>query len=124
MSSNSLERFYKRRLNELDQDVRRLQREIQKLKLLKRNGGRAQKHLVRALQREEEFMDIMDEMKVQEFEENNQDLLKEDDLKFYCKACDSEDVSLVTAGIRTVVLCKNCSCRYTIGNEQSLPRSA
>lgn len=121
MSANSDERFYKRKLNDFDAELKRLQRELQKLKIMKRSGGRARKQLMRSLQREMELNEVFESIDGESFEDIQVDAEPQQD--FSCTECHSEEVQLVPAGIRTIVVCQDCKCRYTITNDK-LARSA
>ena len=116
MSANSEERFYKRKINEFDQELKRLQRELQKLKVLKRNGGRARKQIQRSLQREMDLQDVFETMQTEEFEEI-QVQPRKSQCEYMCKECRSGEVQLVTAGLRTIVVCQDCKSRYTVVND-------
>lgn len=113
--ATSDERFYKRKLNEFDQELKRLQRELAKLKVLRREGGRARKQLLRSMQREAELQEIVE----MEQAERLKDLAVRDekDDKPCCKKCNSKSVNSLQAGNRTVIICKECESRYTIINE-------
>lgn len=112
MSSTSDERLYKRKLNEFDQELRRLQKELAKLKILKREGGRARKQLMRALQREAEVVAIHEDEEAQRFNE-----IQTTVSKYRCSKCSSYDTITVEAGSRNVVVCQECGSRRTAANK-------
>lgn len=114
MSSTSDERLYKRKLNEFDKELRRLQKELAKLKILKREGGRARKQLMRALQREADIVSVHEEEEAQRF---SPDEIQTTLSKYRCSKCGSYDTITVEAGNRNVVVCQECGSRHTVANK-------
>ena len=103
------EKLSKRRLNEFEQKLRKLQRELQELKTLKRKVSRLRKGQARALDREVELDDLLDEFPGTEPEPRRP-------LDYRCRrgGCGSHDTELIEAGPRTIVICQACRGRYTL----------
>jgi translation initiation factor 2 beta subunit (eIF-2beta)/eIF-5 len=101
-------------LNEFDQELKKLQRELAKLKVLKRNGGRARKQLTRSFQREMELQSVLDDVQATEFK-NIQ--IHQESNKEICKKCESHNTNFVSAGTRAIIICQDCGSRYTMINE-------
>jgi|APGre2960657505_1045072.scaffolds.fasta_scaffold00659_14 predicted transcriptional regulator len=114
MGANCEERFYKRKLNELEQEVKRLQKEIAKLKILKRQGGRARKQLVRGLHREMELQAVLDTIDYPEVQEEK---------KQQCKACKSQSLNFIEIANRTIIVCMDCQTRCTIKHNEEIAKT-
>ena len=116
MGATSEDRFYKRKVNEFEQELKRLQRELAKLKVLKREGGRARKQLVRNLQREMELQSIFEQEMMDKLVDIS--IAKEkDEEKPHCKKCHSNNTKHFQAGMRTIIVCQDCESRSTIIND-------
>lgn len=113
------ERFYKRKLNEMEQDIKRLQREIQKLRAMQKNSRRTpDKQLTRTLQREADLQEVFDQMQAAEFQPVQVEIIKERKCDNRCKQCQSDNVHQIQAGMRTVIVCGDCSSRYTVKTKE------
>jgi len=115
MSDNSQDRVYKRKVNEFEQELKRLTRELQKLKSMKKDGGRARKQAQRLLQREADLQEVFDNLEADQFDEIQEVKNKKSNME--CRECGAYDVTLLPLGFKTVVVCKSCECRYTISDE-------
>jgi hypothetical protein len=119
MATTSDDRFYKRKLNEFEEELKRLQRELAKLKVLKREGGRARKQMLRSLYREMELQSVLEEQQMEHFRNIQVDETVE---KPCCKNCASHKINSIHAGNRTIIICQACETRYTI--HQSIAETA
>lgn len=122
MGTTSEERLYKRRLNEFDQELKRMQRELAKLKMLKREGGRARKQLLRSMQREMELQSVLDDTEAMKFRELH--LVEDEKPAICCNKCESTSVNVVPAGLRRIIVCMDCSARSTVLNEDAIVKTA
>ena len=117
MGATAQERLIKRRLNELEQRVRKIMREIDKLKTFRKVMRRSQKHELRALQREEDLRDLLDEIEAGKFDQALDMTTKEaSDNDFECRKpeCRSKNVSHFEAGMFKIIVCEDCGGRYTL----------
>ena len=114
MATTADDRFYKRKLNEFDQELKRLQRELAKLKVLRRDGGRSRKQLLRSMHREMELQEVLDAEAAQAFADIQVKDKGCDEEGPRCKKCDSTKVNRLEAGTRIIIVCQDCESRYTI----------
>jgi len=114
MGATADERFYKRKLNEFDQELKRLQKELAKLKILKREGGRARKHLVRSMQREMELQAVLEQEEAEKLIDLQ--VVEKNENRPCCKKCNSRMINTFEAGSRTIIVCQDCESRYSISN--------
>lgn len=107
---NAEERLLKRRITELEQDV----------KALKRKLGGLKKRTRKAEQTEAELKDLLEEEEVVTLEQ--QDFIEEKKPvpSGRCRAedCRSENVKRIGAGSRVVIVCLDCGSRHTIANQE------
>ena len=96
------------KLKLLEKEIKRLQKEIIKLKTIKREEGRARKQLTKSLRREIELRAVI---------EDTTYTTEEIEKKEKCKQCSSERISSISAGNRTIIVCQACETRYTIIHE-------
>jgi len=125
MGATAEERVAKRRINELEEKLKILQRELRELKIEKKQTGNLRKQLLRASQTEADCKEMLEEMDARELE----DLLKEEKKKskskrpeYKCKntECISHDeynnsvCDIIEVSNRRIIICHECGSRYTI----------
>jgi hypothetical protein len=104
------EQLSKRRLNEFEQKLRRLQRELQELKSLKRKVSRMRKEQVKTNDREVVLTELL------EFPEPDHQDGHLGPRGYTCRrpGCGSHDTDQIEAGTRIIVVCQTCRGRYTL----------
>jgi hypothetical protein len=109
LSSNAEERLLKRRINELEQEVKKL----------KRGMGRLKKRARKAEETEAELQDILDDETTVEFEQKKarKKEVMEKGPRCRNQDCKSDNTRKIQAGIRAVIVCSDCGARYTILSE-------
>jgi hypothetical protein len=100
------------KLKLLEKEIKRLQKEIVKLKTIKREEGRARKQLTKSLRREIELQAVIEDTTY-----TTAIAAEEIEKKEKCKQCSSERISSISAGNRTIIVCQACETRYTIIHE-------
>jgi len=120
MSATAEDRVAKRRINELEQKLKTLQREIRDLKQEKKQVGHLRKQAERAVHLEAECRDILDEV---DAEFLDQDItIKQARSLHQCKniecveAKQADNCVIIEAGARLIIICQNCGSRYSIVN--------
>jgi len=118
--ANEVDRVFKRRINELEQDIKKIQREVLKLKQMKKDSGRTRKGEQRALVREMDVQEVLDDLQAEEFRKF-QCVVSEDSgipgvPTYRCRnsVCQSNNVTTIAAGLRLVVVCEECKSKHTI----------
>jgi hypothetical protein len=129
MGATAEDRLTKRRINELEEQLRGIQRELQKLKDQSRKADRLKKQLSRSMVREAELSDLIEDQgyeeaasvskhshKKKEGKKNHENHHNQDQEKHVCRKsnCQSDDVTTIDAGNRQVLRCNKCGGRYTI----------
>lgn len=117
--ANADERLLKRRLNELDDQIKKIRRELEKIRSQHRgSSGRGKKGSERLEERERELSDMLvefdaehevEEAKVQKKKgkpENKHACLKE--------GCRSGNTQKVSAGAFMIIVCEDCGSRHRV----------
>jgi hypothetical protein len=109
----------KRKLNELDQQTKKFRREIQKLRAEKKVRQRDGKKLRQAMTREQELEELLQE----KYEEAQQELIEKEvedgkREKIRCERCNSDKINEIDAGIKIILVCKDCGKRKSRMKEQ------
>jgi predicted nuclease with TOPRIM domain len=124
-------RTEKRRINELEQKLKKLQRELRELKVEKKQVGNLRKQAARAIQVEADCTEIIEEVEIQQKELETK--IKKDDpkSKYRCKNIEciqaggcyqnTGECAIIDAGVRFVVICKDCGSRYSVVKGASSP---
>lgn len=113
MGKTAQDRLLKRKLNELDQQTKKLKREIQRIRADKKAKHREGKRLRHSLEREKELEDLLQdsyETEDKTFEEMKAAVKEE---KEVCDKCFTSDWTVVNAGIKIIMVCKECGRRKT-----------
>jgi len=115
MGASAEARLAKRRINELEEKLKKLQRELQQLKSQNRKIGNLRKQARHSKYREHELREIYDEEDSLAFQENETKITTANPLSERCRieSCQSADTKSIAAGIRTVVVCNKCQARYS-----------
>jgi hypothetical protein len=125
MPSNSEARTAKRRINELEQKLKLLQRELREIKTEKKHVGNLRKQAERAMQVEADCKEVLDEVKMAS---QPTKINKEGPNSGYrCRNAEcieaggfyknTGDCDVIDAGIRWVVVCKDCGRRYSAAKQ-------
>jgi len=118
MGATAESRLAKRRINELEEKLERLQRELQQLKAQNRRIGGLRKQAKYNRKREDDLRELLECEEALAFHtrDNNIQSANAQSHKERCRTenCLSTNVTLVPAGCRTVVLCNECSSRYSV----------
>lgn len=118
MGATAETRLAKRRINELEEKLKKMQRELQQLKAQNRKIGRLRKEAHHAKRREEDLRDLYEDEEALAFhgnETNIQEKQPSPTHKERCRNenCLSDDIKLVPAGYRVVAVCNQCQSRYS-----------
>ncbi len=97
----------KRKLNELEQKIKKLQKELRQVKTDKKKVGSLRKQASRAFQREADCNEILNDIDVP------RQSSKKEVLKCKHKECAS-DCHVIDVGSRLIAVCTECGSRYTI----------
>lgn len=124
MASTASERLQKRRINELEQKLKKLQREIRAFKVEKKQVGHLRKQAIRAAQTEAEYHAVLEELDSDLFRKEQESLQQEQKkIPYKCKnlECvnakgykDSNNCIIIEAGSRIIVICQDCGKRYSV----------
>ena len=131
MAATAEERIAKRRINELEQKLKRVQRKLKEIKVEKKQIGHLRKQAERALIVESEFKEILDdELKEQSTKVKQQ--LQQDDSKTEYRCRNEECIAaggaykntgncdVIETGLRLIIICRDCGSRYTLPTKASL----
>ena len=124
MGANADERLLKRRLNELDEQIKKIRRELDRIRSKQKNKGRGRKQVDRVQDRERELNDMLlevdEEQAVKQEKEKKVKVQEKIGEVHVCKKpeCGSTKVSEVIAGAFIIIVCDTCGSRYTVRNEQ------
>ena len=126
MASTASERLQKRRINELEQKLKKLQREIRAFKVEKKQQiGHLRKQATRAAQAEAEYHEILEELDADVLERMAEQKKKKPTytVPYKCKNSDCinvngfenpETCTIIEAGSRLIIVCQDCGKRYSI----------
>ncbi len=106
MPSNSNSKLEKRKLNELEQKVKSLQKEIRDLKSEKKRIGHLRKENHRILHSDTDVSDIITEQDYIKSKEKDKPRCKD-------KNCISDCITIDVAS-RFIIICQICNKRYSI----------
>ena len=110
-------RVAKRRINELEQKLKKLQREMRELKSKDKQIAQLRKRAVQAEQTRADCADL-----IEEYENLAADQLaaEKDKPTYTCrvKECRSHDCEAIEAGARLIIVCPECGARYSIENSR------
>ena len=117
MGATAESRLAKRRINELEEKLKKMQRELQQLKAQNRKIGRLRKEAKAARNREEHLRDLYEEEEALAFDKNDITIEapKHANTKERCRneSCLSDDLKLIPAGNRFVAVCNQCQSRFS-----------
>ena len=126
MASTANERIQKRRINELEQKLKKLQREVRAFKVEKKQVGNLRKQAIRAAQTEAEYNEILEELDADLLEKklaDNKKNKKKNIVPYSCKNPEcinakgfekSDACTIIEAGSRLIIVCQDCGKRYSI----------
>lgn len=126
-STTAEDRQFKRRLNEIEEDLKKLQRAVQTLKKSRRQIGRYRKEAERAKVRENEVQETLDLLdgdlvlvEDPRKREERIDSFGVQGSRYHCRApgCNSYNVTEIEAGPRLVIVCDDCRARFTVVLDQ------
>jgi hypothetical protein len=119
MGRNAEDRLLKRRINELEQDLKKLKRELDEAKNLKKQIGRLRKKNNQAELAQAEIEDLLKDGGewVVEKEEEVEHPKQQPHLRCRKEGCKADTVKAIEAGPRIIVVCEKCGSRYTINNK-------
>jgi hypothetical protein len=121
MGANAEERLLKRRINEIEDKVKKLQRELQRLKSFNRNKGRGQKEIQRAQDREQELQEFL---AYEEMEARSEAATVENKAAPQCPKCNSPNVREIMAGAFKIIVCDECGAKRSFKLENEVKRGA
>jgi len=125
MGATAEERVAKRRINELEQKLKVLQKELRQLKTDKKHVGSLRKQAVRAVKVEADCQEILEETEATLLEEQNNKIKKEKSKSSYrCRNVEciqagghyknTGECDIIEAGVRLIVVCRDCGSRYSV----------
>ena len=124
MGATAETRISKRRINELEARLKRLQRDLQQLKSEKKKVGNLRKQTPRAMQTEADCLDVLnyveetyeldlpgqeDDEQQNEYRCRDPECIKAGGYYDTTGKCDT-----IEAGVRLIVVCRDCGSRYTV----------
>lgn len=114
MGANAEDRLLKRRLNELDEAITRIRRELEKIRSQRKiSQGRGRKQSSRSEEREQELSDMLVTIELEEKEKALNEP-KHDGLTCRKPECGSDNVTRVAAGPYDVIKCEACGARFRV----------
>jgi hypothetical protein len=125
MGATAEERVAKRRINELEQKLKTLQKELREFKVDRKHVGHLRKQAVRAARTEAACLEILEETEVIVQEAFDAKIKKEDKKSEYrCRNTEciragghyenTGDCDTIEAGVRLIVICRDCGSRYSV----------
>ena len=136
MGATASERLAKRRINELEQKLKKLQRELKDIKIEKKHIGHLRKQAERAVLLETEYHSLLDEelketianeqqqQQQQQQHENNNKKSSIPSNPYRCKNVDcvtaggyyknTGNCDVIETGSRLIIICRDCGSRYTL----------
>lgn len=124
-------RIAKRRINELEQKLKKLQRELREIKADKKHVGNLRKQAERAIHIEADCKEILEITEIEHLELENKIKSNEPKTKYRCKNVEciaaggcyqnTGECDIIDAGLRYIVVCKDCGSRYSVVKEKTTP---
>ena len=125
MAATAEDRVAKRRINELEQKLKKLQRELRAIKVEKKQVGNLRKQAERAVKTEADCQEIIEEAEVI-LQDAQDDKIKKEETKSAYKCRNAECISaggyyettgncdIIEAGVRIIIVCRDCGSRYSV----------
>lgn len=125
MGATAEERIAKRRINELESKLKKLQRELREIKCEKKHVKKLRKQVVRSAQVEADCKEILDDVAIDQI---NDKIKQEDNPKHKHRCINPEciaaggcykttgDCDIIEAGVRLIIVCHDCGSRYTVSS--------
>lgn len=112
MGATAEERKQKQKINELEQKLKRLQKELQEFKATKKKVGRLRKRAEKAEYVSASYQELLEEEEKTKIKVEKREDKKS---KYRCRniECGSEDIDEIYAGSRLIVVCNECGKRFT-----------
>lgn len=112
MGATAEERKQKQKINELEQKLKRLQKELQEFKATKKKVARLRKQAEKADLVSTAYQELLEEEEKTKIKEKKAEKKKSN---YRCRdiECRSEDVEEIYAGSRLIVVCNECGSRFT-----------
>jgi len=115
MGATAQERLEKRKINELEEKLKTLQREMQSYKAKTRKQvGKLRKDVRRASDMEDNLSEQFEEELAQQHDFYAPSKKESQNHKCRKDQCKSDDTIAVPAGVRIIVFCKACEGKYTL----------
>ena len=126
MGATAEERLAKRRINELEEKLKKLQRELRELKTEKKHAGHLRKQLERAAQTEAEYKEVIEQQAIADQEHRDEDAKKKKrkiEVDYKCKNLEcatnqgfyaQSECDVIDVGSRLIIVCKECGSRYAL----------
>ena len=125
MGATAEDRVSKRRINELEQKLKKLQREIQTFKVERRS---LRKQCTRAVQTEAECLELIEELEKEKIKANNEKI-KQEDTKYRCRNAEcisaggyyknTGNCDIIETGLKLIVICQDCGSRYSVSRSET-----
>ena len=121
MDDKAEDKLTKRRLNEFEDKLKRLQRELQELKAIKRRVARMRKEQGRMIERESDLTEVMAEI---EGEERFAAISMPEPVtplqySYSCRKCHSHKTDPIEMGNRLLIVCMECNAKYTLVSDKT-----
>lgn len=113
MGATAENRLARRRIHELEEKLKKLQRVIQHLKSQNRKMGSLRKQVKTNQLREEDLRELLEFNETLAFHVDENNVQSGHAERCRTENCLSQKVTLVAAGCRTIVICNQCSSRYS-----------
>lgn len=114
-------RVSKRRISELEVQLKKLQRDLQQLKSEKKKVKQLRKQSKRALQTAADCADVLEYVETCEYHEVVNPPKEENQSEHNCRnpkcipsTYKKGNCDIIEAGVRLIVVCRDCGSRYTV----------
>jgi len=125
MGATADARISRRRINEMEERLKRLQRDLHQLKSETKKIGQLRKQTKRAMHAESECRDVLDYVRENyDIDDPKEDVQEKSEYRCRNEDClnaggfygETGECDIIEAGVRLVVVCRDCGSRYTVSN--------
>jgi predicted nuclease with TOPRIM domain len=121
-------RISKRRINELEEKLKKLQRDIQQLKSERKKVNQIRKQSRQALRAAADSVEVLEYIESCKFLESTPSIGTKDvvDTEYKCRdpkcvpsTYNKGNCEVIEAGVRLIIVCRDCGSRYTLTNDRN-----
>jgi len=115
MEVAELEKYTKRRINEFEVKLKKMQHELAKLKSMKRGLRSMRKQHLRVIEREADLTEVLENLQHVTFnEETRTSTLSPSSYTCRKPQCKSTNTLLIETSYCNIIKCEDCNGRYTL----------